>query len=100
MYKLKKIISKLLLVLNPICGFLMIASIISGYWYLVFPLILMVVLVIRFYFYTNRIEHLRQQSKYNSWRKEFEKTYEYLGITPYYEDEVWRNKLTGEITEH
>ncbi len=99
MYKLKKIISKFLLILCPASGFFMVASLISGHWYFIFPLILVVVLVLNFYFYTNRIEHLRGEIKYNRWKKEFSKTHEYLGITPYYEDEVWRNKLTGEIIE-
>ncbi len=100
MYKLKKIISKLLLVFNPICGFFIFASLFSGHWYLAPIFIGLIILNFKFYFHSNRIEHARQQIKYEVWKKEFSKTHEYLGITPYYEDEVWRNKLTGEITEH
>jgi len=99
MRKFLKILSCVLLALNPISGFLMVASLISGHWYFIFPLILVVYLTLSFYFYMYRIEHARKTIKYNRWREEFSKTHTYLGITPYYEDEVWQNKLTGEIIE-
>jgi len=51
-----KLLSKILLILNPTCGCLMVALIITSmvhhnyYWLLDFPLILVVVLVLKFYF--------------------------------------------------
>ncbi len=67
----------------------------SGYWYFTFPIILMVILNLKFYFYTHREEF----KKYDEWRNEFSKTHTYLGITPFYETEIWENKLTGEQIE-
>lgn len=99
MRKFLQILSCILLVLNPISGFLMFASIFTGHWYFVPILISVIYFTLSFYFYMHRIEHARKTIKYNRWKKEFSKTHTYLGITPYYEDEVWKNKLTGEIIE-
>jgi hypothetical protein len=95
MKKFLKILSNILLVLNPLYGFLFFACLVSGYWYYSPLFILTIILTLKFYFYTHRLDYI----KYLRWRVEFSKTHEYLGVSPYYEDEVWRNKLTGEIIE-
>lgn len=90
-----KTLSSILLILNPICGFFIVASFVSGYWYC-FPLfIIPVILTLKFYFHQHREEH----QAYITWRKEFEKENEYLGETWYYGDSVWKNRKTGEIFE-
>lgn len=74
---------------------MIVASFISGHWYYAPIFIIPLILILKFYFYT----HKEDSKKYDAWRKEFSKTHKYLGVTPYYEDEVWENKLTGEIIE-
>jgi len=96
-----KIISNILLILNPVCGFLIFASIFDGfwhhtYWWLIIPvLVLIVVYNIKLHCYAYRAEH----AKYEEWEKEFSKTHEYLGEEWYYGSSIWRNKLTGKIIE-
>lgn len=91
-----KIISNILLILNPICGVCIIACFMSGYWYL-FPLfIIIVILVLKFHFYTHKDDFI----KYELWKEEFSKENEYLGISnDYYQFEVWKNRKTGETFE-
>lgn len=91
-----KIISNILLILNPICGMCIIACFMSGHWYL-FPLfIIIVILTLKFYSYTHKDDFI----KYEIWFKEFSIDNEYLGTTnDHYQDEVWKNRKTGEIFE-
>ena len=59
-----KTLSSILLILNPICGFLMVGSIvIGGYWWLsIFPLAFIVYLIMIFYFKTHKEE-------FEEWKK-------------------------------
>ena len=95
MKRFLKILSNILLILNPIMGFGIFACIFTaGWWLLLIPfLIVGIVYNLKFHFYVYSDEH----KKYEEWRKEFSKTHDYLGLTWYYEEEVWRNKETGEI---
>ena len=90
-----KILSNILLILNPIFGFSLFCIFFTKYWF-IFPIfIILIILNLKFHFYT----HKDEIKKYEEWEKEFSKTHEYLGLTPYYEDQVWRNKETGKIIE-
>ncbi len=86
-------------ILNPICGFLIVSSIIFSitdsnyYWLFIFPLAGIVTLNVMFYCHT----HQEEAARYEAWRKGFSKTHKYLGLTWYYEEEVWENLETGEI---
>ena len=96
--KALKILSNILLIGNPVCGFFIFACLFGGGWHLLLIpfLICAIVLNLKLHFYTHKEEH----AKYEAWRKEFEKEWEYLGLTDdHYQDEVWRNRLTGEIKE-
>lgn len=96
-----KILSNILLILNPISGGLIIFSIIDGfwhgtYWWLLIPaFILIVVYNVKLHLYAYRVEH----AKYDEWEKEFSKTHEYLGDEEFYGTPIWRNRETGKIID-
>lgn len=83
-----KTLSSILLILNPICGFLMVGSIvIGGYWWLsIFPLAFIVYLIMIFYFKTHKEE-------FEEWKKD----YDYIGQDYY--SYFYKHKVTGEIVE-
>jgi len=91
-----KVLSNILLIANPICGFLMFASFFSPYWFLfwVFPIIIYYNLKLHFYAY--RKEH----EVYELWLEEFKKDYNYIGLTAanYEIEQVWEHKITKERT--
>lgn len=91
--KILKIISNILLVGNPFCGFFFFAFLVGEYWYITPLFIGYIVLTLKFHFYTHKEEH----DAYDIWGKEFKKTHTYLGEEPYGGGYVWENKLTGKI---
>jgi len=86
-----------MLILNPICGGLMIVSIALYPWYLFIPFITLLALVVmlnfKFYFYT----HKEESKEYDAWHEKFSIEHELLGFDYYCQ--FWRNKATGEIIE-
>lgn len=91
--KLLKIISNILLIGNPFCGFFLFTSLISGYWYLSPIFIGYIILTLKFHFYVYKDEH----EAYDKWEKEFSKTHTYLGEEPYGGSYVWENKTTKKL---
>lgn len=90
-----KTLSNMLLILNPVCGFLIVVSIATSHWYLIFPLILVVILTLKFYCH----QHKEEDIEYDKWEKEFSIANEYVGIgcSGYDLTNVWRNKETRQI---
>lgn len=90
-----KLLSSIMLILNPISGFFMLACLLGGYWYLIPLLILGVVLNMKFYFYTHKAEC----EAYDKWLIEFKKTHTYIGLTSdyYVIEQAWENNITKEI---
>jgi len=86
-----KILSSILLIFNPISGAIMIASIIysalnGGYWWIiVFPLIGLVIALLKFYFHTHNDECV--------------KTKKWKWIGEGYMCSYYQNRHSGEIIE-
>lgn len=97
-----KKLSEILIILNPVFGFCMVGSIMysvstNSYWWLLIPVfIVAVVYNLKFYFKT----HQEESDAYDKWVEDMNVTHEYLGLTPYYHTELWRNKVTNEIEEY
>ena len=93
MKKFWSILSKVTLVFNPIAGLLMVAAIISGYWYLAPLGFGIVFLTMKFYEWGNK-EECEAADK---WWTEMNKTHRYVGEC--YGIDYWENRTTGEILE-
>ena len=87
------ILSKITLIINPICGVLIVAALISGYWYLTPLAIPIIILVMKFYEWGNK----EACQAFDKWWKEMNKTHKYLGEC--YGINYWENRTTGEILE-
>lgn len=93
MKKFWSILTKITLILNPITGFMIVAAILSGYWFL-FPLGLCVVyFTLKFYAWGNK-ESCDESDK---WWKKMNQTHRYLGEC--YGIDYWQNITTKEIIE-
>ncbi len=88
-----KALTKILLILNPIAGFLIISFIVYGKWYLVPFVIIGVVLNIKLYLYT----HKEEFDAYEAWFNEYSKKNIYLG--EYQGSNYWKNIETNEVIE-
>ena len=97
-----KLLSSLLLIINPLSGFLIVGSLLvyPWYWNLVHiaSLATIVVLVLKFYFHT----HKQEMADYEAWYQEFKDHHTYIGTETYLfgnQAEQWRNDETGETVE-
>lgn len=95
MKKFLKILSNIYLVINPVCLFLIVASIISGYWYYAPLFIIPIILSLKFYYYVLRGDI----KEYYQWIRNVRKTHRYLGLTLDEGNELYKNESTGEIIE-
>ena len=91
--KIFKIISNILLIGNPFCGFFFFAFLVTGHWCIAPLFIGYIALTLKFHFHAYKDEH----DAYDKWEKEFSKTHKYLGEEPYGGAYVWENKLTKEL---
>lgn len=97
LFQIRRYLSAGLLLVNPLCGMLMVASVLELSWYwnlLVIPaLILVVVGVLRFYFWSWRIKHLRYQV-IRKWACELA-GWTYIRTAGEDDDQVYRHNRTG-----
>ncbi len=106
MKKFHKILSCFLLLLNPICGFLMVG--VGGYciehggywWILTLPFsVLVVSLVMKYHGFAYKEENEKREREYLIWKSNISKTHTYVWSD---EDgvEFWKHIQTGKILEH
>lgn len=108
--KILQILSSILLILNPGCGLMIVASIIHScktgtYWWVpaIVLSIVIVYYVLKFHGYMYREEHRKQYVEYLRWKAKFSLTHDL--IQEYCTDygggdyQLWRNKQTGKYVE-
>jgi len=95
MKKFFEVFSNFLLILNPIAGMLIVGSCILGQWYWMFPIIFIVFINFKFYFWA----HKEEFENYEKWKTEITRGYTYMGTDEYSDCEYWKNDLTKEIIE-
>jgi len=110
MKKFLQILSSIMLILNPTCGLMIVASIIHScktgtYWWIIaiaFSFVI-VYFVLKFNAYMYRDENKKRYTEYLKWKAKFSLTHDL--IQEYCTDyggadyQLWRNKLTGKYIE-
>jgi len=106
MEKFHKILSNILLILNPACGFLMVTVGVyciehGGYWWLLtIPFsVIVICLVMTYHGFAYKKETIQKEREYLIWKSNISKTHQLI-----YTDgegvETWKHLRTGKILYH